>query len=134
MIGTAKAVATRPLNKIPAFMKNPRREIVFSFGIVKLLVLCVIRSGIRLSGVLRAPRGKPGNDVSNFLVRHGLTRHVCAPVGGPQFGTARDDNRAKPLIADQREKGIVREGTSLWSSAAARPMAGLAVDSVAGFA
>src|ERR1700733_11785733 len=44
-MGTASAVATNPLNRIPTFMNRPRREIVFSvfsFGIGKLLLLRII--------------------------------------------------------------------------------------------
>src|SRR6202166_517699 len=41
-MGTASAVGTNPLNRIPIFMNRPRREIVFSLGIGKLLLLRVI--------------------------------------------------------------------------------------------
>src|SRR5580692_7604154 len=67
-IGTASAVATTPLNRIPIFMNSPRRESVFSFDIVKLLVLRIIRNRIRLARALNASRGEPCNNVSDFLV------------------------------------------------------------------
>ena len=38
-IGTVSAVATNPLNSIPIFINSPRRLIMVSFDIVKLLVL-----------------------------------------------------------------------------------------------
>src|SRR5215469_16309790 len=51
-MGTARAVATNPLNSIPIFMKKPRRDSVFSFDIFILLMLGVIRSSVWLPGVL----------------------------------------------------------------------------------
>ena len=62
LAGTANTVAANPLNRIPSFMKNPRREILTSLdgamtGLVdisELLALRVIGSGIRPPGVLRA--------------------------------------------------------------------------------
>ena len=42
--GPASAVATKPLNKIPIFMNRPRREMILSFDICKLLMLRVIRN------------------------------------------------------------------------------------------
>src|SRR4029077_7041885 len=100
-------------------MKNPRRDTKFSFDIVKLLMLPVIRNGIRLPWVLNSPRAEPRNHVGHFLVRHRLARHIFAPVRSPQFRTSGDHDRAQALIADQREKGIVRDGAALWSSTAA---------------
>src|SRR5258708_871572 len=133
-MGTASAVATRPLNRIPIFINSPRRESVFSFDIIRLLVLRVIRNGIRLSRVRSPPRGEPGNYVGDFLVRHGLAGHVSAPVWRSQFGTTGDDNGAQPLIADEREKGIIRDGAALWSSVAARAVARFAIRFVGKFA
>src|SRR6266404_9320023 len=122
-MGTASAAATTPLNRIPIFMNSPRRESVFSFDIVKLLMLRVIRNGIGLTGVLYAPRGKPCNHVGDFLVRHRLARHVATPVGCPQLGTASDHNRTQSLIADEREKGIVRNRAALCASATGNAVA-----------
>src|SRR5436190_23662874 len=80
----------------------------------KLLVLRVIRrSGIRLPGVLHSARCEPGNNVGNFLVRHRLATDISAPVGRPQFGTASDDNRAQSLVANQRQKRIIRDVAAL---------------------
>src|SRR5258708_14375460 len=108
-------------------MKNPRRDTKFSFDIVKLLMLRVIRTGIGLPRILRAPRPEPRNHVGHFLVRHRLARYITAPVGGPQFGAPGNHNRAQALIAYQREIGIVGDGATLLSSVAAGPMAGFAV-------
>jgi len=132
-IGTAIAVATMPLNRIPNFMKRLRRERVvsLSFDIEKLLmVLRFIRSGIGLSRVLNASRNEPGNNVRDFLVGHGFTGDVSTPVRGAQFGAAGDDYGAQSLIADQREKRIIGNGAALWSAAAVRAVAGCAVSLV----
>jgi hypothetical protein len=72
--------------------------------------------------------------VGHFLVRHGLVWDISAPVRRSQFGTADDDNRAQPLIADQREKRIVGDCATLCASVAARAMARFAVSSVYDFA
>src|SRR5580700_1751084 len=134
-IGTAIAVATMPLNRIPSFIRRLRRERAVSFDIEKLLmVLRGIRNGIGLSSVLTATRNQPSNDVSDFLVRHRLAWHVSAPVGRSQFRPADDDRGAQPLIANQREKRIIRDGAAFWSAATARTMAGLAVRLVRGLA
>src|ERR1700675_1041198 len=109
-MGTASAVATKPLNRIPNFMNSPRRESVFSFGIVRLLMLRLIRNGIRLSGVLSPARSQPGNDVGDLLCRHRLARHVSAPVWRSQFRAAGDNHSAQLLIADQSEKRIIGDG------------------------
>src|ERR1700688_3671806 len=112
-IGTAITVATSPLNKIPSFMNRPRRERVVSTGIEKLLMLLrVIRNGIRLPRDLHTERGEPGNYVRNFLVGHRFARHVSTPVRGAQFRTAGDNNGAQCLIADQRQKRIVDDGAA----------------------
>src|SRR5262249_24468075 len=102
-IGTANVVATNPLTNIPILVKNPRRESVVSFDIVRLLVLRV-RSGIGLPGVLCSARNQPGDNVRDFLVCHRLAGHVSAPVGRTQFRAAGYDNRAQSLIAHQRQK------------------------------
>src|ERR1700739_3251610 len=101
-IGTARPVATSPLKRIPNFMNNPRREIVFSFGMVRLLVLAVARSGIRLPRGFRALGGKPGNYVGDFLVRHGLPRRISSPVRRSHFWTPGDHNRSQALVSEQR--------------------------------
>src|SRR5208282_2938252 len=126
-MGTASAVATRPLNRIPSFMNRPRRESVFSFDIVKLLVRCVTRSGGWLQRTLRPLRGEPRDYVRDFLVRHRFAGEISAPVGSAELRTAGNDNGAQALIADERKEGVIRDSASLCSSAAARAMAGLAV-------
>jgi hypothetical protein len=54
-MGTARAVATNPLKRIPNFMNSPRREILFSFGTFGLLGLSVIGSRIRLTWIRNPP-------------------------------------------------------------------------------
>jgi len=98
-------------------MNNPRREIVFSFGMVRLLVLAVARIGIRPPRVLRAFGGKPGNCVGDFLVRHRFPRHISSPVRCSQFWTPSDHNRTQALVANQREKRIIRDGACLLPAA-----------------
>src|SRR5260370_32654469 len=108
-------------------MKSPRRESVFSFNIMRLLLLCVIRNGIRLARVQSALRCEPSNYVGNFLVGHRLAGCVSAPVRCSQFGTAGDNNGAQPLIAHQREKGIIGVSAALLSAASSGTMTGFAV-------
>src|SRR5258708_30794130 len=86
-----------------------------------------MQTGIRLSGVRSPARGEQGNYVGDFLVRHGLAGNVSAPVWRSQFGTTGDDNGAQPLIADQREKRIIRDGAAPWTSVAAWSVAGFAI-------
>src|SRR4029453_14154232 len=69
-IGTANAAPTNPLNRIPSFMKSPRRVINVSFDIVKLLALRFIRSEIRLPRGADAVRGEPAHHVRHLLLRH----------------------------------------------------------------
>src|SRR5260370_19789830 len=125
--GTASVVATTPLKRIPIFMKSPRRESVFSFNIMRLLLLCVIRNGIRLARVQSALRCEPSNYVGNFLVGHRLAGCVSAPVRCSQFGTAGDNNGAQPLIAHQREKGIIVDSAPLLSPATSGTMSAFAL-------
>src|SRR5580692_9153178 len=62
-IGRANTSPANPLNRIPSFMKNPRREIEASaggvlsvlIGILFLRVLGMVHGGIRLPGILCAP-------------------------------------------------------------------------------
>ena len=58
---------------------------------------------------LHPPRGEPTDDVGDFLIGHRLARYVSTPIRRTQFGTAGDDDRAQPLIADQSQKRIVRD-------------------------
>src|SRR6266852_1524119 len=125
--GTASAAATTPLKRIPNFMKRPRRESVFSSGIGGLLVLSGVRSGICMGSGLCALGGEPGDDVGDFLVGNGFAWNICAPVGSAEFGAAGDDDRAQALIADEREKGGIGDGTTFRSSVASRAVAGFAI-------
>src|ERR1700730_2473268 len=125
--GTASADATKPLKRIPNFMNSPRRESVFSFDIVELLMLRVIRRGICRPRIRRALRGKPSNYIRDFLFRHRFAGNISAPVGSAKFGSTGNDNGAQILIADEREKYIIRQGASLRSTATVRTVARLAV-------
>src|ERR1700730_12015736 len=125
--GTASADATKPLNRIPNFMNSPRRESVFSVDIVKLLMLRVIRTAICRPRLRRALRGKPSNYLRNFLFRHGFAGNIPAPVGSAKFGATGNHSGAQALIADEREKYIIRHGASLRSTATVRTVARPAV-------
>src|SRR5262249_48488056 len=116
-IGTAIAAATNPLKRIPNFMNSPRR--VVSFDIVSLLV--------RLAWNCSPPRREPGDYVRDLLVGHRFAANVAAPIGCSQFGTAGDDVRPQPLVADQREEGVVGDGAAFWCAAAIRAVTGCAV-------
>src|ERR1700728_1589898 len=106
--GRANTIAANPLNRIPSFIKNPRRERLGSAGgavtvfvdILSLRVLRVVRSGIRLPRILRTPRRQPGNYICNFLIGHWTSGDIAAPVGCAQFRPASDHDRAQCLIAD----------------------------------
>src|ERR1700730_6338278 len=126
-IGTASALATNPLKRIPNLMNSPRRESNFSFSIIQLLVLYVIRSGVCLRRKLRPPRSEPCDYVRDFLLRHRFARGGSTPVGSAELRAPGDHHSAQPLIADQRQKGIIRDGASLCSPAAVRAVARRAV-------
>src|ERR1700691_4215239 len=135
--GRANTSAATPLNKIPSFMKNPRRERLASAvgavtGLVDisfLRVLRVVLSGIRLPRILRTPRCQPSHYICDFLVGHWMSGDIAAPVGCTQFRPAGDHDRAQCLIADQRQERIIRDSASLGCSPAFRTVAGCAVGS-----
>src|SRR5260370_29744142 len=133
-IGKARAIATKPLKSIPIFMNSPRRESIFSFDIFRLLVLGVIRSRVWMPRVLNPPRGEPGDYVGNFLVRHKPARHVSPPIRRSQLRAARDDTRAQLLIADERQKRIIRDRAAFASASTACAVAGLAEGLICNFA
>src|SRR5580693_8095794 len=72
--GSANTIAANPLNRIPSFMKKPRRERDASTGgaisvfvdILFLRVLSSAHSGIWLARILRAPRYQPSNYIRDF--------------------------------------------------------------------
>src|SRR5580704_4678268 len=92
--GRANTIAATPLNRIPSFMKNPRRERRASVGgaisvfpvsvFVDILFLRLLRRrwlrivhyGVRLPRILRAPRRQPGNNVRDFLIGHWTPRDI----------------------------------------------------------
>src|SRR6202050_5948832 len=119
--GRANTMAANPLNRIPSFIKNPRRERLASAGgavtvfvdilflpVLRLRLLRIVRSGIRLPRILCTPRCQPRNYIGDFLIRHWTSWDVSAPVGCTQLRPASDHDRAQCLIADQRQKRIIR--------------------------
>src|SRR5580693_8995917 len=115
--GRANTIAANPLNRIPSFIKNPRRERLASAGgavavlvdifflrVLLLRLLRIVRSGIRLPRILRTPRCQPSNYVCNFLIGHWTSGDIAAPVRSAQFRSAGDHDRAQCLIADQRQE------------------------------
>src|SRR5262249_49977597 len=88
----------------------------------------------RLPWVLQPARGEPGNDVGDFLLRHWLSGHVSAPVGGTQFRPASDHNGAQFLIANECEKRIIGNGAALGAALARCAVTGCAIPPVSDFA
>src|ERR1700722_6376406 len=86
--GRANTSAASPLNRIPSFMRKPRRERLAPAGggvsvfvdILFLRLLRGVQSGIRLPRILRTPGCQPGNHVCNFLIGHRMAGHIAAPV------------------------------------------------------
>src|ERR1700681_460611 len=107
MIGTATAVATKPLNRIPIFINSVRREIVLSVDIVMLLILRIFRIWVGLARASGTQRGQPSNYVDDFLVGHGPARHILAPVRCAKFVQTDDHRSSQILIANQREIGAI---------------------------
>jgi hypothetical protein len=83
---------------------------------------------------LRPLSRKPGDNVGNFLGRHGLARNIVAPVGCAKVGTADNDESAKFLIGEQSEEGAVDDGAGLGAALAIWAMAGRAEGGVDGSA
>src|ERR1700733_11910021 len=97
--GRANTIAATPLNRIPSFMKNPRRERLASVGgaisvfpvsvFVDILFLRLLRRrllriancGIRLPRILCTPRRQPRNNIRDFLIGHWTSGDIAAPVG-----------------------------------------------------
>ena len=46
---------------------------------------------------------KPGHNIGNFLVGHGMPRNIPPPVGRAEVRTTGDNEGAQSLIADQAE-------------------------------
>ena len=77
---------------------------------------------------------KPGDNVGNFLGRHGLAGNIVAPIGCAKVGTANDDESAKFLIGEESEEGAVDDGAGLGAALATWAMAGRAEGGVDGSA
>src|ERR1700724_2207998 len=106
-IGTASAVATKPLTRIPIFIISARREIVSSIDIVMLLILHVLRIWVGLPWASGTPRGQPSDYVADFLVGHGPARHILAPVRCAKFRPPGYHRDSQILITHQREIGLI---------------------------
>src|SRR5260370_9144556 len=101
-MGTARAIATSPLKRIPNFMSSPRREILFSFGTCRLLEVRVIESRGRLAWAPNPPGRAPRNYAGAFLIRQRPPSQIPPPRGRSQVRAARDSHRPSALVLDQR--------------------------------
>src|SRR6185295_9361246 len=96
---------------------------------------------IWLAGISLSLGDQPGNDICNFLRGHRPVRHIIAPIWMTKVGTPGNDGCAQSLIAHERKKGIIDNGTSFFrafpfrsvTSSAERGVTGGAADGVAGF-
>src|ERR1700683_2823743 len=92
--GRANTMAANPLNRIPSFIKNPRRERLASAGgavtvfvdilflrALRLRLLRIVQSAISLAQILCTPRCQPGKYICIFLIGHCTSGHIAAPVG-----------------------------------------------------
>src|ERR1700683_4327805 len=110
--GSANTIAANPLNRIPSFMKNPRRERLVSVGVVVsvfvdilfLQLLHVVHNGIRLPRILHAPGCQPRNYICNFPIGHWASWNITEPVRRAQLWPPGDHDRAQSLIADQGQE------------------------------
>src|SRR5262249_5622604 len=86
------------------------------------------------SGKLRPLSRKPGDNVGNFLGRHGLAGNIVAPIGCARVGTPNDDESARFLIGGRSEEGAVADGAGFGAAFATWAMAGRAEGGVDGSA
>src|SRR5262245_18082716 len=85
---------------------------------------------IGATGIAGSLRGQPRYDVRDLLVRDRPAGHVSAPARRAEIGAAADDDGPQPLVADEREEGVVRDRAALRRALAAGAVAGCAEDSV----
>src|SRR5260370_20257760 len=93
-----------------------------------------MRTRVWRPGVLPPARGEPGDYVGVFLVRNSPARHVSPPIRRSQLRAARDDTRAQPLIADERQKRIIRDCAAFASAPTGWAVARLAEGLICNFA
>src|SRR5215472_14402487 len=89
-----------------------------------LLTLQSFRIRVRLAREFWTLRSKPGDNVRDFLCRHGSSGHVVAPVRGAQFRPSSDHRCAKSLIAYKSQVCPIHDGTGFLAACAVRTMAG----------
>src|SRR6185295_4596044 len=96
---------------------------------------------IWLAGISLSLGDQPGNDICNFLRGHRPVRHIIAPIWMTKVGTPGNDGCSQSLVAHERKKGIIDNGTSFFRAFAFRSVTssaeccvrGGAVDCVAWF-
>src|SRR5580704_13011194 len=67
---------------------------------------------IRLTGITRALRGKPRNNIGDLLIRHRL-RSMRSPIRHALIRPPGDHDAAQSLIADQRKIRPIHDGANL---------------------
>src|SRR5262245_16142354 len=75
---------------------------------------------IWLAGIGLSLGDQPGNDICNFLRGHRSVGHIIAPIWMTKVGTPGNDGCAQSLIAHERKKGIIDNGTSCFRAFAVR--------------
>src|SRR6185503_20038245 len=91
---------------------------------------------IGLAGISLSLGDHPGNDICNFLRGHWSIGHIVAPIWMTKVGTPGNNGCAQSLIAHERKKGIIDNGTSFYRAFPFRSVTSSAergVTGVAGF-
>lgn len=79
---------------------------------------------------MRSTRREPSDHIGDFPIRHWLSRDVPAPVRRTQFRSARDDDCAQSLVADECQEGIVGYGAAPGPAPAFSAVAGCTICSI----
>src|SRR6266496_563168 len=82
--------------------------------IVSLIFLRLLVAWIGLAGIWLPLCNQPRNNICNFLWCHRSVRRTIAPIGMAKIRAPSDDSCAQILIADEREKGAINNGASLF--------------------
>src|SRR6266536_1601860 len=82
--------------------------------IVSLIFLRLLVAWIWLSGICLSVCNQPRNNICNFLWRHRSVRRTIAPIGMAKIRAPGNHGCAQRLIADEREKGAINNGASLF--------------------
>src|SRR5262245_33040751 len=75
---------------------------------------------IWLAGISLSLGDQPGNEICNFSRGHRSVGHIIAPIWMTKVGTPGNDSCAQSLIAHERKKGIIDNGTSFFRAFAFR--------------